>query len=396
LPSALFRLPETALSGLLLVAALWTGGCAEYAGARPPAGTIDSPVGVAVHPSGRWVYVVNSNFRAQWDNPVGGSVSVVDADTLAVRLDEPMRFGSFGARIALGGDDAANPDQVMVAVRGERAVRLFGLAEEGARLTCPGDPLKGACRIDLSRDPFDVLPLGPVEGAPVATSLWMVAGLAGDVDLVSAPLGQAARASVATRRVLQGMNILRRHPGSGEVIGGARFAARLVALRWFLQPNAEAGGLLVGRQSVLPTTFERAELRDLAISPDGRWGWATGQAPSAVYRFDMSPDADGNARMILLDRFDLDGNPAEVVVVQENGRPTLYIAMADDRSLVVLDGETGGWLDRIPLDGLAFGLALDAVRHQRLYCAIFDRDALAVVDVDPASPTFRTIIARIP
>jgi hypothetical protein len=39
---------------------------------------------------------------------------------------------------------------------------------------------------------------------------------------------------------------------------------------------------------------------------------------------------------------------------------------------------------------------VDVQRHKRLYATLFDRDSVAVVDLDPTSPSFHQVIAEVP
>jgi len=380
---------------LALAAALWTGACAEYIGPTPAPGELVQPIGITVHPSGRYVYVVNSNFNARYEVSAGGNIVVIDADTLEPTTDEPYRFGSYGARVILWGPDPLAPTTLGVAVRGDSGISLLQLTPDGGRVFCASTGVEDACSFQLGRDIYDLTPLPRPSLVPENFEYWMAAGLDGRVYLLSIPDGNLQRAAVLVRGALSGNNVLRVFEPTSEVFIAGRFSNRIAALSYFGQTDGEPGGIIINSQSQYPTTLGRAEIRDLRFSSDGTRAWVSAGSPSSLMTLDVRQRDEGLATNQILRRVDLDGGPAEMVVVTEDGRDTLYIALADDEAIAVVDGETSELLDLIPLDALAFGLAVDTVRHQRLYVTLFDEDAVAVIDINPASPSFRSVIAEV-
>ena len=47
--------------------------CEEFAGIEAPNDEIYFPAGIAIHPSGQYIYVVNTNFDVQYGVDRGGS-----------------------------------------------------------------------------------------------------------------------------------------------------------------------------------------------------------------------------------------------------------------------------------------------------------------------------------
>ncbi len=378
---------------LFAFAGLTLAGCAQFEGLRPDGSTLSDPVCIAVHPTGDYVYVVNSNFSADFDVAQGGYVSVIDAATLQLVPQEPWLFHSYGARMDVGGGtDPFAPTTLAVAVRGGSDAQFLTLEDGGARVTCPAGPERDACSVPIGRDPYAVTALPRAEGTPETTDTWLVGALEGTATLVSIENGDVGAATTAELFVQSGANILRWLDSTGEVLLGARFGTRVYTLSWFLTPEGEAGGVIPRRSLALPTPSSRSELRDVAFSSDRTRAWVTGQAPSSLHVLDITPDSRGFARNTMVARYDLDGAPADVVAVPEQGRDVLYIALADDEALAVVDGASGEFIERIPLSGLAFGLAADTQQYRRLYVTLFDEDAVAVIDIDPASPSFRSVI----
>lgn len=369
--------------------------CAQFEGLLPTGEDINDPVGIAVHPSGRFIYIVNSNFNVEFDVAEGGHLTVIDADTLTPTSDEPWHFGSYGARVALGGDDPANPDSLAIAVRGTGDVQILSVTEDGRRVTCPGGEIPEDCSVDIGRDPYTVIPVPRQEGTPDIIDSWMVGSLDGQVTLVSVANNDPRTSTSANRSIQLGANVLATVPSTGEILMASRFGTRIYTLTWFHTVEGEAGGVIARRSLNLPTPADRVEMRDVAFSTDGERAWMTGQSPAALYTIDVRPDGRGFARNTLLSRIDLDGAPADLIAVNELGRDVLYVALADEEAIAVIDGATGVVLDRIELTGLAFGLAFDPVRHQRLYVTLFDTDSVGVIDLNPTSPFFRTVVAVI-
>jgi DNA-binding beta-propeller fold protein YncE len=394
-PTALAVTAALSRQVLAFGALVGLGACAQFEGLLPTGQDINDPVGIAVHPSGRYVYVVNSNFNVEFDVAAGGHLTVIDADTLVATTDEPWHFGSYGARVSLGGDDPANPDSLAVAVRGTGDVQVLRVTEDGRRVTCPGGEIPDDCSVAIGRDPYAVVPVPRQEGTPSSVDSWMVASLDGQVTLVSIANDDPRTSTAAGRGIQSGANVLAALPSTGEILMASRFGTRIYTLTWFHTVEGEAGGVLPGRSLNLPTPGDRVEMRDVAFSSDGERAWLTGQSPSALYTIDIRPDGRGLARNTLLSRVDLDGAPADLIAVNEQGRDILYVALADDEAIAVIDGATGVTLDRIELTGLAFGLAWDGVRHQRLYVTLFDSDSVGVIDLNPTSPFFRTVVAVI-
>ncbi len=85
---------------ILTLAAIVTAasGCiTERPGVDAPPDIIHFPIGVAVHPAGRYAAVVNANFNQAYRN---GSVVVVDLSTYRIVPEWTLPIGSFGGEVA--------------------------------------------------------------------------------------------------------------------------------------------------------------------------------------------------------------------------------------------------------------------------------------------------------
>ncbi len=85
------------LTIFLLLAIGITGCISDQPGVDAPSDIIHYPIGVAVHPAGRYAAVVNANFNQAYKN---GSVVVIDLSTYSIVSDWTMPIGSFGGEVA--------------------------------------------------------------------------------------------------------------------------------------------------------------------------------------------------------------------------------------------------------------------------------------------------------
>ena len=89
---------------LLALAMVIPVGCAtELIGDPSDLEVVAYPTGIAVHPGGRYAYVVGSNFDLDYRANDGGAIYVVDLETKKV-LPGSKRMGSFGTNIVLSHD----------------------------------------------------------------------------------------------------------------------------------------------------------------------------------------------------------------------------------------------------------------------------------------------------
>lgn len=389
------------LATILTAAVLAGTGCSDFRGPLPPDDALYYPVGVAVHPNGDVIYVANANFDAGYRVDIGGTVVAVDAETLEILSETTTRIGSFAGGIALNDIEGGEPDKLFVAVRGDDSVVVLDVSSDGRTIGCGGASDALNCRIrNIPSDPFGVvvLPRPPDdEGAPLENvDLFATASIDGGVAYVTLDGGRVGDAAIESRAVISGASVCRYFPPSDQVWIGGRFSRRLRGLRHVLEPatNGEVAEFLIETETLVPSTLEATEVRDMVFSADFQRAYVTANRPAAILVLDMTLDDDGEPRATVLDRFDLDGEPAQLFVTTESDRDVLYVALSNDEAIAVVDAETGILLDRISVGGLAYSLAHDPT-HGRLLVTIFDQHEVAVIDVVPSSPTFRQIVGRI-
>jgi len=369
--------------------------CAQYEGPIPPVGEIRQPVGVAVHPSGDFIYVVNSNFSAEYRLEDGGSVSVIDADTLEVIPERTVRVGSYGAKFAFLGDDPAQPSHLALAVRSDNSVVVLDLAEDGGNITCQGTLNSTPCRVlDLPADPYAITYINNEAELDAEARSFAVVSLSGRVAIVTLRDGTVDTAEIEPAGVVGGANTLLYLSEANLVYILGRFSNNLLALTWVRDAGGSIEALVSLGTAPIVTPGDFSEVRDAAFSSDRSTIFATTNRPDSLISFRVTRDASVSGRALYGGRIDIDGRPSDLRVVHERGHDVLYVALADGSAIHAVDPRTGFAETVIPLAGLPFAMAHDPVR-QRLYVSLFDADAVAVIDIDPQSPAFRTVRATI-
>ncbi|MCB9507738.1 MAG: hypothetical protein H6698_04630 [Myxococcales bacterium] len=383
-------------------------GCSEYEGPTPSLDEIRYPVGLAVHPNGRYLYVTNSNFDVSFRERDGGSVVVLDAETLTPVSSSGVRIGSFAGGVALSA--AADPSHLYVAVRGDQSLVALSLADDGRTVRCEGREDGLPCRIlDLPGDPFSVASIPLSADSPETTELVAVAGLGGALSYVtldwSAGPSALGESSVRSELTSGGASAVRYLPTSGETWVTGRFSQGVRGVTPVFDPAAPESGVVVEAAvtslALLPvhavnrSGVSLAESRDIAFSGDLGTAYVSTRTPGAIFVVDMTLDDDGLPRADVLRRIDVDGGAGELVVAREGDRDVLYVSLSSDEALGVFDATSGVKLATIALDGDPYGLALDSERHA-LFVGMFAAHAVSRVDLDPTSPTFRTVTRSSP
>ncbi len=129
----------------------FSAACADtYVDPLPRPDQLAWPVGLEVHPNGRYLYAVNSNFDTRYNEEVGGTVSVFDLETQEMLVGNGPFIPSFGGQIKLN-DDAS---KAYVAVRYENQVLALDVAPNGSALGCDistGDTQELTSEMDTCR-----------------------------------------------------------------------------------------------------------------------------------------------------------------------------------------------------------------------------------------------------
>ncbi len=396
------RRPDPKRVLALAALAATVGACADFEGEVPDAGELHFPVGMAVHSGGRYLYTVSTNFDASYRVDRGGMVSVIDLETLRVVPEATVRVGSYGGAVQLSPDG----ERLVVTTRGDDSLVVLDVATDGSDLTCRGAHDGLRCRIDgLPNDPFDVIPApfvpdataapeGSGAAAPEDVRTFAVTGLDGDVAVVTIRNDDLDGADVFRAGLIDGASTIVEHPLTTELLVAGRFSNTIAAIAWFRDDAQDVAGIVATRAASIPTTASLSDARDLVLSSDGTRGWLSTNSPDGIVTLDTSVDGEGQVRLRYLARHDIDGAPAAMVVVPEAGRDVLYVALPEEDAIAVVDAASGMREATVHVGARPFDLTLDPTRP-RLYVSLFDDHAIGVIDLDPSSPQYRSLIARI-
>ena len=423
------RLPPLIVTGL---AALALAACDEYEGLTQPAGTLHYPLGVAVHPDGRFVYVLSTNFDGRYRIDEGGTVSVVDTASDAIIGTQTVRLASFGGQLAFSRPSPDGPGTLAATTRGDDSLNLLEVSADGSRVWCDGDagfadlynvaasaaptglisalglpPTLGdetgeACRVGgLAASPFALTSLRAAWSRSAAGGewthwdWWAVGSLAGAVSLVGVPDGDLSRASsVSTTGVAVGTSAV--VAIGNEVVAAGRYGNQLSVISAADDATGQPVALQVARTVTLPfsTSAGAMESRGLAYSERLRRLFVSVNQPTGVATAEVGSDADGVTTLAYSGLFPLRGQPTAVQLLETEDRSLLLVLLQGSDELVVLDAGSGQTLSRLFVGDAPSAMALSPDRT-RLYISLFGDNALAVVALDPADPARVTLHATI-
>jgi DNA-binding beta-propeller fold protein YncE len=371
------------LLALLCAAAL--GCAADFPGDAPDLTRFEHPVGVALHPSGRYLYVVSGNFDLRYRIQDGGQLSVIDTETNTILADKGLRIPSFGGEVVLSYDGSRG----FVASRGGASVLWFELSEDGSTPRCPltNDGSLLGCQIRLPGEPYRLAytrlqrtqpvvdsegrPVLDADGQPQVTELpfdliavtHLSEGLVSMITFVESQTpGGRPLVSAGSAALLNLPSDVIHEPGTDRFFVSGRADTGVITVRPAITPSGQVLGLFKESTLAVPSPQGASAGRGLLLSPDGRRLYATSQSPTALLVFDTSvSDADlvSGPRNRLIDMIDLPAEPNELLWVQRaDGPPLLYITCLRDDSLIIVDPTLLQVVQRVPAGDGPFSVAL--------------------------------------
>lgn len=401
---------------LSIVLALAAGGCnVENEGIDPPADELVYPVGLALDPGGRYLYVANANFDLAYN---GGTVVAVDLEAVESRQGQgtvaaeevieagsSVRIGTFASDLALSPDGT----RLFVPVRGDNSVTWIEVGDGGGRRlscwdgtaqgdapSCTGGHVIGTGRNDLGLR----LPSEPYGIAFVDTYAIVTHAGEGEVSLVADVPGRPELVDIQGDLPSAASGI-GAHPLTGRVYVSHRGASALSTLDVFDGStidavDAENRPALVPRRAVpVDVVVTGADSRALAFHPDGHEAYVTNRAPRSLLVLDTSIDADGAPVDEWRDAIPLGQGPSRLAVHQEaDGRQLVYAVCFDDALVYVIDP------DARVVDGILWtgegphAVAFDDAR-QWIFVATFVTSTIEVYDGDAGSETYRQLLFTI-
>lgn len=424
----MIRCPALAtLLFLTSVAALFgLSACAtDLPGDPPELDRLEFPVGIALHPNGRYLYVVNANFNLRYRTQDGGTLVVFDLDTGEIVEESTRTFASFATDIELNHDASRG----YIAVRGDSAVAWFSLDAEGRTPRCPlasGGRSLERCRIGVPAEPTALAvtrssrttPLTDAAGNPIvdeqgrpqvvehAFDLLGVAhlreGLVSVVTVVDPPDPSARPAvSTASAPLVDGPNAIAVYEGERFFVTG-RSASAVIGFRPAIGADASVQGLSIDTVLSVPTPFNAFQGRALLFSPERDRLYVTNQSPNSLLVFDTSEgdnDSVSGRHNRIIAGIDLPRGPdtmAWLEVPQTDGptRRVMLISAFDEDRVLVFDPSGPFIIHDFAVGNGPFDIVVDQRHRQRAYVSNFAEHSISVIDLsDPLRPVEIGVLA---
>ncbi len=384
----------------LLGVTLLVGACSEFEGLAPPTDALHFPVGMAIHPDGRYLYVLNTNFDVAYAQDEGGTVTVIDTDTLEIKHESTVTLGSFGGEIALSPDAR----HLYVAVRGDNSIVRLDVSESGGILSCRGGRSGLPCRIEgLSGDPFALAvgtqTLNLEEGGETEIDLIISTHLrSSNITAISIKDNDVATEHRLSAELIAGGSSLAVHPRTGRFYVTGRFDSRVRSFAPVIGAEGDISAIFGLSDVGLSNPTGEYDSRAIAFSMDGDRAYVAARSPNAILVLDTSSadrQSTSGSQDELIGQIDLMGAPEDLIVVEEQEGEFIYALELASGDMTVVDPRAGVPVDRFPVGRAPAAVVSDQVRHQRLYVTLFREAAVAVIDIDPESRRYRTTIAKI-
>ncbi len=442
-----FAVQWTLAAGLLILAS----GCGEpFEAPLPPRDNMNFPVGLEMHPNGRFLYAVNSDFNTRYRSDSAGTVSVIDTTTLEIQSESSPFIPAFGGFISLN-DDATKA--YVTARQGNSLVALDvasggSMAERrGGALFCTqdGEPTSDPsnCTIrripddtsgtSLATDPFglDVTTVrrtNPETGDDVSIDIAGLSYISSNrVSSVSFPGQSTSGASLQTGSLLAGSNVVERRPGTLEFYAAGRNTNVVGRFTPFINTRdsgkfGEVEALISLGSVDINANVQSINARGMAFDESGDHLYVATRNPDALYAYDIVPadsETGSGTQHRLAARVPIEDNPSNIVVHRTpRGRKLVYVLSFQDQSIQVVAPESGTVVDTIALDASPYDMVIDEAPGRcrqpgdtcRGYVSLFDdaprRNAdceaegplcgsLGVVDLDPESGRYHQLVTKV-
>ena len=408
------------LSWLLLAGIAALVACTELNGEPPVFDGLHYPVSVAVTPDGNYLLVANSNFDLGKRH---GSVAVVDLATRSFLPERGVSVGAFPGALTLGsGDIEDHPIAGYLPVREDNSLTWFQMswAEDAPTLRCndPDRPYQDRrCAglyvvtegldddgedTSVGNDPYSSVYLPGRVGEP--DHLVVGSLRSGSLDLFT--IGEDGAPTLSDRLFLtQGINDLAIHEPSRTIFATAKYSA--IVLRVTVKTDESGSTLTSAPPLSLPLATSSSDIgRSLAFTADGSRLLVAWRAPDALVVYDTTSQGSAESDVSLLALIPFGADPANLRIFPSgpDGSDRAYVISMGNNSLYVVDPASQAVEDRIrlgpssqapDLTGISpFSIAWSPVLMEA-YVANFLGHSVSVVDLDPSSATYHTVIEEI-
>lgn len=433
------------IGALLLAFTVSLTACGDpYTEPIPPRDRLNYPIGLTIHPNGRYMYVVNSNFDTRYREGVGGTLAVVDLSNLEIRENSTPFLPSFAGFVRLNRDAS----KAYVTARHSNTVVDLDVAADGSAVYCDddgrqtSDPEPCAMRrvpdvagaAEIPSDPYalDVTTLDWTVGAgdsasQVEIDLLNIAHLRGEnvtsIALRGVGSDEEVGPTMKSAALIPGGSAIKRRPGTRDIYVGGRVSREIVIFFPYL--SAENGALqaLIRRGSVvLGNVGQTVDTRGLAFSSDGETLYVVTRAPDALHVVDLgpsNPETAGGTLGKVTTSIPISSNPSGVYVHERfDGSTRLYIPSFDEEQIVVVDPESKGVVDEIEIGAKPYDFVVDTASSRcvegapcRAYVSLFNDlpradgvcsdhrteqcGSVGIIDLNPDSARYHQLIGKI-
>ncbi len=398
-----------AMLGLIVLSLSACG--VDVEGEEAPADKIFSPVGMALHPSGDYLYVVNSNFLATYRDDRGGTVSVVEVAT--GKIVDHVTLGSYGGEIKLNQPTAEDgsdlpPTRAYVTVRGDDSIVVLNLSEDGSELFCiEGLSGSATCRVFTERkDPFSLAV--KTETRAGRTFDFVVAGhlasqdaTAFTLDLSESLPNDGAIGKVSAPLAL-GIASIEYNVSSGNYYATSQLSNSMVVFRPVYSPEGELDALRLIKEVPLQSSAVSGggvNSRNLVFDFEEDLLYVAHRGIPTVNVFDVgteNAEFGTGTRDALTWNIDTPREPGGMALVDVGGDygKLLYVACFSEEVVAVIDPDRRRIIDLIEMNTPPYALTYNPARGE-LYVSLFEDDAVAVIDVSAESEGFHGTPSRL-
>ncbi|MCC6623422.1 MAG: hypothetical protein IT385_19335 [Deltaproteobacteria bacterium] len=411
----------------VIAVALGLGACASDESNTPhPNDRLGYPLSVTADPGAGLVWVVSGNFNLAYRS---AAVLAIDVETNTFVPELAFETGAFPGELALlerGGRAVAAyitsraEDRLYVATFGgddptRPEVSCPGGKTSGDILRCPGskaiertrvETADGEVELTLGSDPFGALVVP--SRAPSEPDLLLTAAM-NDGRLATFSLGEDGTPTlIGGADFVDGLYGLAQSPATGRVYGTSKLANVLSTFEIAPRFDASKPGqdaldpvnpwVTLAGSVTIPEPRANDRARAVAVSRDGTRLYIAYRAPDSLVIVDVADTLSGGQRARVLHKVALDTDPNDLVVVPDaSGEGELvYVSCFGADRVEVVDPLTGRIVGGIYTGDGPSGLAYFAnERMRRLYVALFEDDAVGIIELDPTSPYYHTEIGEV-
>lgn len=393
-------------ASMLIFACAVLSGCAtDLIGKSADLTKFEFPTGMAVHPNGKYAYVVGSNFDLDYRATDGGVLYVINLETGAI-MPSSKKMGSFGTNVVLSSDARRG----YTVTRDDDALVWFDISEDGSTISCPNAPDSDTlldCRVIVDDDPTHVAITRSYRDKVTYLPDGQSVTQRTEFDLLM--IGQLRNARVTAVTVRDGAEGKPEFSfqsssyvyGASEVlwIGGEQFivtgrsASNLLVISPALNADGGVEGLYARQGITVPNAFGAYEGRGMTLDPLGKDFFLINQYPNTLLKFDISGLVKGdNAtdEAHVTQMMTLPSDMSKVAWVGDAAQGLLYLTSVIDDSIYIVDPRT---MDIVKTVSTGDGPYEMTIVGDTMYVINFLEESIQAFDVsEPLEPVLESVV----